>query len=102
MPECPVLNVNVYVQLVEIDRRRQALREGARSLKKQAAAAACDVPVWVELPGGVPIQLPYNQAENWLSEGAVFLHCNVLPLDEILYAVTESGVSEMAHDLWAL
>jgi hypothetical protein len=58
---------------LEVDKRRQGLREGARALKKQAEAAACDVPVWLELPGGAPVQLPYAQAENWLSSGVAAL-----------------------------
>ena len=69
-------DVNVIVQLLEIDRRRQGLREGTRSLKRQAAAAACALPVWVELPGGAAVQIPYLEAESWLLEGEMLLPCS--------------------------
>ena len=73
---CFRLLINVIVQLLEIDRRRQGLREGTRSLKRQAAAAACALPVWVELPGGAAVQLPYREAETWLLEVEMLLPCS--------------------------
>ena len=66
------------VQLLDIDRRRQGLREGARALEKQVEAAVCDQPVWVQLPGSASVQLPYGQAALWLSEGEILLPCNLM------------------------
>ena len=58
------------MQLLKVDKQRQGVREGARALKKQAEAATCALPVCIKLPGGASLELPYDVAADWLTQGA--------------------------------
>jgi hypothetical protein len=64
----------VVLQLLDVDRKRQAIREGQAAVKKQESKALCAQPVWIQLSPNVPILLPVAEAQTWLELG-MHRHC---------------------------